>query len=527
MFILTCEYARKCCWGEKLTSASFGPSLLTREGRSWRAHQRIVGPTFTERNAELVWTESIAQATQMLSTWTVSGTQSPGIPDIRADTMQLPFNVINMAGFGVNLPWATSHSSTALDGPHCKKQNLPGYKLSYHEALHALIARLFHIIVFPKWVLKCTPSSYARELLTTHTEAVGYLHDLIVSRERELRHSRQRNDDQVNFDLMSALVATKLEHQERSQGADGEDSVEDEEALTEKAILANVFLMMIAGHETTATILLMTLVELTIDLAWQQALQAEIDQILGDRPHRDWNFNEDASILSGGKVGATVNEVLRLYPPANVIPKGTRKNSPQILRKGPHEFTVPASTAVQILTVSTHHNPRHWRVLQVEPDIEADLQGFQPRRWLQSNSKMPSAGRAVIDSSENASILPTESEVSSTFKRPPAGAYIPFSHGHRGCIGRRFAQVELLAVIAVIFKDYSLELDVSEYADDDSVQQMGLNERRAIYDSMRKNTRLTARRGMRHHLTMQQKTGNLPLRLVKRGEEQFFEAYPP
>jgi hypothetical protein len=63
---------------------------------------------------------------------------------------------------------------------------------------------------------------------------------------------------------------------------------------------------------------------------------------------------------------------------------------------------------------------------------------------------------------------------------PLKGAYIPFSEGYRACLGRRFAQVEVLAVLAVIFSQYSVELAVDEYATDEEVEKMDESGQREV-----------------------------------------------
>lgn len=115
------------------------------------------------------------------------------------------------------------------------------------------------------------------------------------------------------------------------------------------------------------------------------------------------------------------------------------------------------------------------------------------------------------------------SDTSTALFRPFLGSYIPFSTGHRRCIGRRFAQVELLAVLAVIPITYSLELDVEDFADDEAVSMMSAEEKEEIWQTAAMRIKRVLRNGMRHHLTMQHKEGKIALRLVKRGEERFAE----
>jgi hypothetical protein len=134
----------------------FGPSLVTREGKSWRAHQKVIAPAFSEKNAKIVWEESLIQTEAMLQSWTNCQLgNSKYVETIREDTMTLPFHVINKAGFGVHLPWPTWKRAkdpfihaTGVD------EIGPGHVMSYRQALQSAITHLFHILIFPDWLLR-------------------------------------------------------------------------------------------------------------------------------------------------------------------------------------------------------------------------------------------------------------------------------------------------------------------------------------------------------------------------------------
>ena len=62
-------------------------------------------------------------------------------------------------------------------------------------------------------------------------------------------------------------------------------------------------------------------------------------------------------------------------------------------------------------------------------------------------------------------------DTSSLFK-PIKGSYIPFSDVYRSCLGRRFSQIEILVVLAVILRDYSVELAVDQFSSDGQIDLM-------------------------------------------------------
>jgi hypothetical protein len=77
--------------------------------------------------------------------------------------------------------------------------------LSYRAALHTVIERLFHVILFPGWVLRVAgvSSGYARGLYGAHVETRAYLRELMQRRERELEMRRSVKGRKQKFDIMN------------------------------------------------------------------------------------------------------------------------------------------------------------------------------------------------------------------------------------------------------------------------------------------------------------------------------------
>lgn len=53
----------------------YGTNLSTTDDEEWQKHRKVTAITFTERNNELVWKESVSQATGMLQYWTERSVQ--------------------------------------------------------------------------------------------------------------------------------------------------------------------------------------------------------------------------------------------------------------------------------------------------------------------------------------------------------------------------------------------------------------------------------------------------------------------
>ncbi|KAI0537506.1 hypothetical protein GGR58DRAFT_344230 [Xylaria digitata] len=88
-----------------------------------------------------------------------------------------------------------------------------------------------------------------------------------------------------------------------------------------------------------------------------------------------------------------------------------------------------------INTSATHQNPAYWSTPAgtAREGSPCAVSSFDPERWFIQDGK---------------------------FSVPEPGSCIPFSDGPRGCIGQRFAIVELCASLALILKSHSIELVV-------------------------------------------------------------------
>lgn len=172
-----------------------------------------------------------------------------------------------------------------------------------------------------------------------------------------------------------------------------------------------------------------------------------------------------------------------------------------------------------ITSNAVHRNPKYWPHSSLE-----DLDEFRPERWLLDTAqKSHGAEQPANQTEDGLDFDDTEkrADIAPSLFRPQRGAYVPFSEGYRSCIGRRFAQVEILAVLAVIFKQYSVELDVSMSMSDEELEKASADEKQRAWDKAYTRARDLLRDGMSTILTLQMRAGKVPLRFVRRGHERF------
>jgi cytochrome P450 len=258
---------------------------------------------------------------------------------------------------------------------------------------------------------------------------------------------------------------------------------------------------------------------------------AELDEIFGDREPAAWSYDDDLPKLFGGLVGAVLNEELRLIPPVVSIPKCTLPNSPQRLTVDCKEITVPANCVVAIDAVAVHRNPKFWPhkvIRSSQGSITTDLDEFRPERWLEKPDPEIPQGNGPTSAQSSFSAVSADGlgvdvspDTAASMFRPVRGAYIPFSEGARACLGRRFAQVEILAALAVIFSKYSVELAVDEWATEMQVIEMSQENRREIWNKAKKEVERKLKDEMGTIITIQLRGKPVRIRICERGNELF------
>ncbi|KAI8849758.1 cytochrome P450 [Chytridium lagenaria] len=182
------------------------------------------------------------------------------------------------------------------------------------------------------------------------------------------------------------------------QAADDEG---EKAGLSETELTGNAFAFILAGHETTAGALQYALSVLAEQPELQEKLYNHVKEVVGDE---DAPTFKDFSSLT--YVQAMMQETLRMYPIVTTIPKWTADAS---LNLGP--WVLPPKTYVNVVTTGLHFHPEVW---------EEPLK-FNPDRFLGNYNR---------------------------------NAWVPFSEGPRGCLGKKFSQVEFVCALSTIVLRY-------------------------------------------------------------------------
>ena len=479
----------------------YGKNVVSSEGVMWRQHRKLVAPAFTEKNSQLVFNETLEQTEAMLDLWQGLDGDAKTLRTVGEDTMRLSLNVIGRAGLGRKMGWPSSLKG--VEGSD-EGETMNNHKLSFTESLHYLLKNIFFVMIFPKWLLRQAPSPRMRKTLDSYYEWAAYMREMLATKRKAVEAGEYET---ATIDLIGNLV-------KEQDKQDYEKADLTQTGLSDEEIMGNLFLMTIAGHETSANSIHFSLLLLAMHPEVQKQVQADLDDILRGCKPPDLDYEHDMSRLMNGVVGAVLAEQLRIIAPVITIPKIV-SHTPQHLTIDGKDVLIPAKAMIRLCIGSVHSNPKFWPSdlpsdkISREPSATSqqnDLEDFKPTRWL-----------CITKDTE------TGSHSSTTLYNPPRGAYIPFSLDSRACLGKRFAQVEILAALAVILSQYSVELAVDEWATDEELQKMNKDQKRGVWHEAKQKARWIWYNKMVCVITLQLRGAHIPVRIVKRGTERLFD----
>lgn len=372
----------------------------------------------------MVWEESLRQAVEMGKVLRAKETNGSKVPLLEIQKA-LSINVISHAGFGTTLDFRPPGEDAVIEPKPAEKDGLDsyvhkqeGHTMSFSTALDRLTEDFRLTIMarkLPPFITK--KAKKMATVNTAYTEFGEYLHGMLRKEESVMAHSERHN-------LLSQLI--------RSNAADKQ---EGGEGLNDDEVLGNTFLFVAAGHETTSVSVEYALMNLALHQDKQDWFIKQLDAHLADMPEDPTQWSYDlCKRLSA--CACVMYESLRLFPPVPT-PIRTVAGTNQLLKWGDKEMNIPGGFVVALNIIGLHTNPKYWGEDAVE---------FKPERWSLSSD----------DASEN------ESPRFNGVKNAERATFLPWVEGFRACLGRRFAEVEIVAVLAVLFKSHRVRIKVLE-----------------------------------------------------------------
>ncbi|XP_043654795.1 probable cytochrome P450 4d21 [Drosophila teissieri] len=182
----------------------------------------------------------------------------------------------------------------------------------------------------------------------------------------------------------------------------------DNKPLSDVDIREEVDVFIFAGDDTTTSGVSHALHAISRHPKVQQCIYEELLSVLGTDPDAPVT---QTKLLELKYLDCVIKETMRLHPPVPILGRYIRED----LHIG--DKTIPGNTSILLMPYYVYRDPEYF------PDPLA----FKPERWL---------------------------DMKATSHTPLA--YIPFSAGPKNCIGQKFANLQMKALISKVLRHYEL-----------------------------------------------------------------------
>lgn len=357
-------------FNEHKTLTKFLSALKANE---WKRVRSLMSPTFSSGKIRAM-THFMDEPIKLLCDELnlLSKKESP--IELKSLLCSMVLNITARSSFGVEL------SSTNEQNELTIKHAMEVLTIKRHKS--------FLAFTLPKFVKKITSFSIFP------IESIDFMTNLVKSMMKERMKSIKVNSKYPDFvDLMMEGMKSK---------PDGLSP------LTMEEVVANGLLMLVAGFETTASLLTYTIFCLSHHTQSQEKLRQELNTKLNES-HDDIDLLRE-SLPSLVYLDSVINEALRLYPPVTRTERIA--NEDITLSNGIH---LKAGTVVAFPIYAIQRDYEYWQ----------DGDSFIPERFLPENK------HKII-----------------------AHSFIPFHEGPRNCIGMRFALMETKLALAKLIIKY-------------------------------------------------------------------------
>ncbi|KUI70320.1 Cytochrome P450 4X1 [Cytospora mali] len=386
----------------------FGRNLGTVEGQQWKIQRKMIASCFNEQNYEIVWSESLSLARDMLQYWSKRSSITTSADDLRT----LSLHVLTGAGFGKHFKFEGHEERTDTN-----------VSASYKNALQMILENCILIMgIGPKTLAIARPwlpkTWKLGVLAETCAEFQRYMTELYEEEKHQQRAGPTFGSART---LMNSLVRASQDEAKAGGG------------LTESEIYGNMFMLNFTGHDTTAHTFTFAIHFLAAHPDVQDWVSEEVRSVHNDNQD-EWNYVTDFPRLS--RCLAVMLETLRLYTPIPVA-KWTATGTPT-LKIGDKITVLPPDTMVIPSYSAVHTEPETWGT---------DSLVWRPQRWIKTTAK------------------PGEEELIT----PRKGSFLGWSEGARDCPARKFSQVEFVAAMATLLRDWRVDpvaLDAGESLDE-------------------------------------------------------------
>ncbi|CAK9157706.1 unnamed protein product [Ilex paraguariensis] len=360
----------------------FGSGFAIAEGPLWTARRRAVVPSLHKKYLSVIVDRVFCKCAKRMVEQLKTDALNGSAVNMEGKFSQLTLDVIGLAVFNYNF------ESLAADSPVID---------AVYTALKE--AELRSTDLLPYWKIKALCKIVPRQIKAE--QAVTLIRSTVeelISKCRVIveTEGERINDEEYLNETDPSILRFLLASREEVSSAQLRD---------------DLLSMLVAGHETTGSVLTWTSYLLSKDPSSLMKAQEEVDRVLQGRSP---TF-EDIKNLKF--LTRCINESMRLYPHPPVLIR--RALVADVL---PGNYKVNAGQDVMISVYNIHHSPQVWE----------RAEEFVPERF----------------DSEG----PVPNETNTDFR------FIPFSGGPRKCVGDQFALLEAIVALAVFVQHMNFEL---------------------------------------------------------------------
>jgi cytochrome P450 len=360
----------------------FGPlGILVAPPKKHRVDRKLIQPAFKFKYVKdlspTFWTEGANILTAIQKQLEEAGT---GLIDIGERLHHVTLDIITLTSFGASIDAVANPGS----------ERVRHFRNLFATKAHHLQYRMLAFIL-PYPIYRRLPVRARREIMTARDVIADFIRPLIQQRREAIREGSVQKFGQG--DIISTLLQSG-------------------ETFSDDYLIDQSMDFMVAGQETTATAVALTLYALSENPDVQTRLREEVRAKL---PSPSSDARVDAGLVESlPYLTAVCNEVLRLFSPVVYCHRQTSAPGATV-----GAVPIPLDTVVTVAPGLIHESRHVWGPRAGD---------FDPERWL----------------------IRTEGDI----KVDPLGgtgdiwAVMPFTYGPRQCIGERFARGEMLSLVA-------------------------------------------------------------------------------
>ena len=269
---------------------------------------------------------------------------------------------------------------------------------------------------FPRWrimmaILMPRPVRRLFKLSFFNQESLSFLAQISKNLLEERRKLSKQGIQTNNYvDFLQLMMDAGTQQDEGHKDTEEENALPGAavkgKTLTDEEIIANIILVLVAGYETTASLLTYACYSLACHPEAQEKLRREV----AAAGELDYD-----SVMRLPYLDAVVCESLRMYPPVTRIDRQVSDKNGYTFESHLGKLHMPHGTAVMLPIYAIHHMEEYYP----NPD------SFDPERFMPENKDR---------------LVPY--------------TYVPFVMGPRNCVGMRFALLEAKLTLATLITSY-------------------------------------------------------------------------